>query len=725
MLLIRMTERNIPIFRRQKMKKIAILFLCFAFLFISCSKQADDKPSTVSSTNPFLEDWDTPFGVAPFDRIDEAHYMPAYMEAMKQHKAEIAGIIQNSEPPTFANTIEALDGSGALLSKVDYVFQNMALAHTNEKIQEIELEIAPLLAKHNDDINLDEGLFRRTKSVYEQKDSLDLTPEQSMLLEKTYKGFVRGGANLDEAKKARFREINEELSLLSVKFAKNVLDETNAFVMVLEEGDLAGLPQSVITAASEAAGEKGQAGKWAITLNKPSFIPFLQYSEKRDLREKVFKAFANLGNNDNAYDTKSIASRTAALRVERAQLLGYETHADYILEEYMAKNPANVYKLLHQIWEPALAKAKEEAQEFQAMIEKEGEDFSLQPWDWWYYAEKVKKAKYDLDDSALRPYFKLENVRQGAFDVAAKLWGITFHPLENMPVYHEDVRVMEVKDTDGSLIGILYMDYFPRESKQGGAWMYPFRKQRRKDGEDIRPVIVNVGNFTKPTADKPALISFDDALTLFHEFGHALHGLLSRCTYESLSGTDVATDFVELPSQIMENWASDPEVIKTYARHYETGEPIPDELIEKIKKAGTFNQGFTNVEYLASCFLDMDWHTLTEAREMDCAEFEKSSMEKIGLIPEIIPRWRSTYFGHIFAGGYSAGYYSYAWSEVLDADAFQAFKETSLFDRETALSFRKNILERGGTEDPMALYLRFRGSEPKIEPFLRREGLLK
>jgi len=707
------------------MKKIAILFLCFAFLFISCSKQADDKTSTVSSTNPFLEDWDTPFGVAPFDRIDEAHYMPAYMEAMKQHKAEIAGIIQNSEPPTFANTIEALDGSGALLSKVDYVFQNMALAHTNEKIQEIELEIAPLLAKHNDDINLDEGLFRRTKSVYEQKDSLDLTPEQSMLLEKTYKGFVRGGANLDEAKKARFREINEELSLLSVKFAKNVLDETNAFVMVLEEGDLAGLPQSVITAASEAAGEKGQAGKWAITLNKPSFIPFLQYSEKRDLREKVFKAFANLGNNDNAYDTKSIASRTAALRVERAQLLGYETHADYILEEYMAKNPANVYKLLHQIWEPALAKAKEEAQEFQAMIEKEGEDFSLQPWDWWYYAEKVKKAKYDLDDSALRPYFKLENVRQGAFDVAAKLWGITFHPLENMPVYHEDVRVMEVKDTDGSLIGILYMDYFPRESKQGGAWMYPFRKQRRKDGEDIRPVIVNVGNFTKPTADKPALISFDDALTLFHEFGHALHGLLSRCTYESLSGTDVATDFVELPSQIMENWASDPEVIKTYARHYETGEPIPDELIEKIKKAGTFNQGFANVEYLASCFLDMDWHTLTEAREMDCAEFEKSSMEKIGLIPEIIPRWRSTYFGHIFAGGYSAGYYSYAWSEVLDADAFQAFKETSLFDRETALSFRKNILERGGTEDPMALYLRFRGSEPKIEPFLRREGLLK
>lgn len=707
------------------MKKNAIFLLCFFLILASCSKQATEKPAEAAVQNPFFEDWDTPFGVAPFDRIEEAHYMPAYLEAMKQHKAEVAGIVQNSEQPTFANTIEALDGSGALLRKVDYVFQNMALAFTNEKIQEIELEVAPLLAQHNDDINLDEGLFQRTKSVYEQKDSLDLTPEQSMLLEKTYKGFVRGGANLDETKKARFRKINEELSLLSVRFAKNVLDETNAFAMVLEESDLAGLPQSVITAAAETAEEKGQAGKWVITLNKPSFIPFLQFSEKRDLREKVFKAFASLGDNDNEYDNKAIASKIAALRVERALLLGYETHADYILEENMAKNPANVYKLLNQVWEPALAKAKEEAQEFRAMIEKEGKDFPLQPWDWWYYAEKVKKAKYDLDDNALRPYFKLENVRQGAFDVATKLWGITFHPLENMPVYHEDVRVMEVKDADGSLIGILYVDYFPRESKQGGAWMYPFRKQRRTDGEDIRPVIVNVGNFTKPTADKPALISFDDALTLFHEFGHALHGLLSQCTYESLSGTDVATDFVELPSQIMENWASDPEVIKTYARHYETGEPIPDELIEKIKKAGTFNQGFANVEYLASCFLDMDWHTLTEVKEMDCAEFEKASMEKIGLIPEIVPRWRSTYFGHIFSSGYSAGYYSYAWSEVLDADAFQAFKETSLFDKETALSFRKNILERGGTEDPMILYLRFRGSEPKIEPFLKREGLLK
>ncbi|MEE8604828.1 MAG: M3 family metallopeptidase [Candidatus Aminicenantaceae bacterium] len=707
------------------MKKIAIILVCLGLIFTSCSKPAEEKPIEAATQNPFFEDWDTPFEVPPFDRIEEAHYMPAFLKAMEQHKAEIESIVQNSEPPSFSNTVEALDSSGASLTKVDFVFQNMAGAHTNEKIQQIEQEVAPLLAKHDDDINLNEELFQKTKSVYEQKGSLDLTPEQSMLLEKTYIGFIRGGANLSKEKKARFREINEEMSVLSVKFAKNVLDETNAFEMVLEEEDLAGLPQSVISAAAEAAEEKDHEGKWVITLHKPSFIPFLQYSDKRELREKVFNSFANIGNNNNEYDNKAFSSKTAALRVERAKLLGYDTHADYILEENMAKNPANVYKLLQQVWEPALAKAKREAQEFQAKIEKEGKDFQLQPWDWWYYAEKVKKAKYDLDDSALRPYFKLENVRQGAFDVATKLWGITFHYLEDMPIYHKDVRVMEIKDADGSHIGILYMDYFPRASKQGGAWMSPYRKQHRKDGKNIRPVIVNVGNFTKPTSDKPALISFDDALTLFHEFGHALHGLLTNCTYETLSGTDVATDFVELPSQIMENWASDPEVIRTYARHYETDEPIPDELIAKIKKAGTFNQGFANVEYLASCFLDMDWHTLknAEEEEKDCAAFEKASMEKLGLIPEIIPRWRSTYFEHIFANGYSSGYYSYLWSEVLDADAFQAFKETSLFDQKTAAAFRKNILEKGGTEDPMTLYLRFRGAAPKIDSFLKREGL--
>jgi peptidyl-dipeptidase Dcp len=708
-----------------KMYRTAIFFTCLALLLVSCSKQTEETYVETALANPFLEEWDTPFGVPPFERIKEEHYMSAFEEGMKQHKLEIEALVNNSDSPSFENTVEVLDRSGELLTKVRNVFDNLTIAHTNEQLQKIEAEVKPLLAKHNDDINLNEDLFRRIKAVYGQKDILDLTPEQSMLLEKTYKEFVRGGANLSEEKKARFREINEELSFLSVKFDKNVLDETNAFELVIDrEEDLAGLPQSVITAASEAAKERGYEGKWVITLHKPSFIPFLQYSEKRSLREKVFKAFASLCKNDNEFDNKKIVSRIASLRAERAQLLGYKTHADFILEENMAKNVDQVYSFLEQIWKPALAKAKEEARELQAMIEKEGNDFDLKPWDWWFYAEKVKKAKYDLDDSTLRPYFKLENVRRGVFEVANKLWGITFHELEDMPKYHQDVEVVEVRNADGSHIGILYVDYFPRASKQGGAWMNAYRKQSRRNGKDIRPVIVNVGNFTKPTADLPSLISFDHALTLFHEFGHALHGLLSDCTFEKLSGTDVPRDFVELPSQIMENWASAPEVIKSYARHYETGEPIPDELLEKIKKSSHFNQGFATVEYLASSFLDMEWHTLAEAKEMDCTEFESAAMEKIGLIPEIIPRWRSTYFGHIFAGGYASGYYSYIWAEVLDSDAFEAFKETSLFDRETAQSFRENILERGGTEDPMTLYLRFRGAEPKIEPLLKKRGLL-
>lgn len=708
-----------------KMVKTAIILTCLAMLFISCSKQTGETPLETAVANPFLEEWDTPFGVPPFEQIREEHYIPAFEEGMKQHKLEIEAIVNNSDSPSFANTVEALARSGELLTKVRNVFNNLTGAHTNEQLQKIEEEVKPLLAKHNDDINLNEDLFLRIKAVHRQKGALDLTTEQSMLLEKTYKEFVRGGANLNAEKKARFREINEELSVLSVKFDKNVLDETNAFELVIEkEEDLAGLPPSVITAASEAAKERGYEGRWVITLHKPSFIPFLQYSEKRNLREIVFKAFASLCNNDNEFDNKKIVSRISALRAERAHLLGYKTHADFILEENMAKNADQVYSFLEQIWKPALAKAKDEARELQAMIEKEGNDFRLQPWDWWFYAEKVRKDKYDLDDSTLRPYFKLENVRQGVFDVANKLWGITFHELEGMPKYHQDVEVVEVRDVDGSHIGILYVDYFPRASKQGGAWMNAYRKQSRRNGKDIRPVIVNVGNFTKPTADTPSLISFDHALTLFHEFGHALHGLLSDCNYEKLSGTDVPRDFVELPSQIMENWASAPEVIKSYARHYETGEPIPDELLEKIKKSSHFNQGFETVEYLASSFLDMEWHTLTQAREMECTEFESTAMEKIGLIPEIIPRWRSTYFGHIFAGGYSAGYYSYIWAEVLDSDAFEAFKETSLFDRETARSFRENILERGGTEEPMTLYLRFRGTEPRIEPLLKKRGLL-
>ena len=454
-------------------------------------------------------------------------------------------------------------------------------------------------------------------------------------------------------------------------------------------------------------------------------IPFLQYSPKRDLREKIFKAYINRANNGNEQDNKAVLSRIAALRVKRADLLGYKTHADFVLEENMAKTPAAVYELLDQVWTPSLVMAKKEAAKLQALADKEGATFKLEPWDWWYYAEKLKKAEYDLDDQVLKPYFQLENVRDGAFAVAGKLWGLQFTERTDIPKYHPDVRVFEVKEADGTHVGLLYTDYFPRASKRGGAWSSVFRSQSVRDGKKVTPVVYNVGNFSMPAGDAPSLLTFEEATTLFHEFGHALHELLSNCTYEATGGTNVPSDFVEVASQIMENWAGDPEVIKTYAKHYKTGEPIPDALVEKIKKAKLFNMGFDTVEYLAACYLDMDWHTLTEPKEQDAAAFEKASMDRIGLIPEIVVRYRSPYFSHIFAGGYSAGYYSYIWSEVLDADAFQAFKETSLFDQATAKSLRDNILSRGNTEDPMVLYKKFRGREPKVEALLKRRGLLK
>jgi peptidyl-dipeptidase Dcp len=672
--------------------------------------------------NPFFTDYDTSFKVPPFDQIQEEHYLPAYLEGMSRQQQEIETIVQASEPPTFENTIEALERSGALLTKVSDVFDNMTSAHTNDELQRLDKEIAPLLSAHFDDILMNSNLFERVEAVYAEKDDIDLTGEQKMLLEEYRKDFVRGGAKLAEAEKAELRKINEELAVLSIRFGENILKEDNAFELVIEtEGDLSGLPEAAIAGAAATAEDRGHKGKWVFTLHKPSMIPFLQYSEKRDFRERIFKAYINRGNNNNELDNKEVLAKMASLRAVRAGLLGYETHAHYILEENMAKNPDNVYDLLQQLWKPGLVMAKKEAKDLQALIQEEGKDFELRPWDWWFYAEKLRKAKYDLDDEQLRPYFKLENVREGAFAVANKLYGITFEERTDLPKYHEDVKVFEVKDSDGSHLGIYTADYFPRESKQGGAWMNSFRKQSRLDGE-VAPIICNVCNFSKPTGGKPALLSFEEASTLFHEFGHALHGLLSDCTYHKLSGTAVPRDFVEMPSQIMENWASEPEVLKMYARHYETGEPIPQELIDKIKQASKFNQGFTTVEYLSASFLDMDWHTLTEAGELDALDFESESLEKIGLIPEIVVRYRSPYFNHIFSGGYSSGYYSYIWAEVLDADAFQAFKETSLFDPETAGALRK-LLAAGGSEDPMALYKRFRGAEPKIEPLLEKRGL--
>ena len=700
------------------------LVLVLALGSFSCAKKKEPVPSAAGA-NPFFEEWTTPFGTPPFPEIQEAHYMPAFKEGMARQKQEIEAIIASSEPPTFANTVEALERTGELLTKVNNVFYALTDSHTNEELQKIEAEIAPILAKHRDDIILNDKLFQRVKAVWEGKEAFTLTPEQARLLERTYKEFVRNGAALDETQKAELRKINEELAVLTVKFGENVLKEDNGFMLVLEKPEeLVGLPPDVVTSAAEAAKAKGLEGKWVFTLHRPSCIPFFQYSSRRDLREKLFKAFINRGDNGNAFDNKAVLSRIAALRVKRAALLGYKTHADYVLEENMAKTPAGVYKLLDELWGPALAMAKKEAAALQALIDREGGDFKLAPWDWWYYAEKLKKEKYELDDEILRPYFELKAVRQGAFDVAGKLYGIRFEPRTDIPVYHPDVEVFEVKEADGTHIGILYTDYFPRPSKRGGAWSGSIREQSIRDGRRITPINFNVGNFTKPTAEKPSLITFEEAQTLFHEFGHALHDLLSNVTYESLSGTNVPRDFVELPSQIMENWAGDPEVIKTYARHFQTGEPIPQELVDKIKKAALFNQGFATVEYMAACYLDMDWHTLTEAVEQDAVAFENASLKKIGLIPEIIVRYRSPYFQHIFSGGYSAGYYSYIWSEVLDADAFQAFKETSLFDQATARSFRENILARGGSEDAMELYKRFRGREPKVEPLLKRKGFL-
>jgi peptidyl-dipeptidase Dcp len=675
--------------------------------------------------NPFLTEFNTPHGVPPFDQIKTEHYMPAFETGMEQHKSEIDAIIANPDPPTFENTIEAYEYSGETLRRARIVFSNMTSANTSPEIQQIARDSAPMISKHWDDIMLNPELFARVKDVYDRKEELDLDREQLRLLTETYKSFVRGGANLPADKQERFREINERLSVLTLQFGDNVLAENNTFELVLEsEEDLTGLPESFIATAADAASKAGYEGKWLITLHNPSALPFLQYSSRRDLREIVERAYINKGDNDNEYDNKEIIGEIVPLRLERANLLGYESHAHYVLEENMAQTPEGVYNLLNQLWRPALRNARAEARELQHMIDREGGGFRLQPWDWRYYAEKVRVDKYDLDEEMLRAYFPLDKAKDGVFGVIHNLWGLQFVERTDIPRYHEEVEVYEVLEADGSHIGILYLDFHPRASKRSGAWMNSFRKQSRTpEGEMIHPVITTVYNFSRPSGDTPALLTYDELTTFFHELGHALHGLLSDCRYNSLSGTAVPRDFVELPSQIMENWAAEPEVLKMFARHYQTGEVIPDDLIERIRQSAHFNQGFATTEYLAASFLDMDYHTLTNGQIDDVNVFEERSLNAIGLIPEIVSRYRSTYFQHIFSGGYSAGYYSYIWAEVLDADAFQAFKETSLFDRETAAAYRTHILERGGTEDPMMLYKNFRGREPVIQPLLNRRGL--
>ncbi len=695
------------------------------FALGGCSTDVTHETNPGSSTkeaNPLLVEWDTPFGVPPFERITEDHYLPAFQETIAYTRQEVEALAKDERPATFANTIEALDASGESLDRIESVFHNLRSADTNERLQEIARQVAPLTSALQDDILLNEKLFARVKAVWEQRDTLGLDAEQRRLVEETYKGFVRGGANLPAESKTRLRAINEELALLGLKFSDNLLKETNDYRLVIDkQDDLAGLPENTIAAAAEAAKQAGLEGKWVFTLHAPSIWPFLTYAENRELRRQIFTAYIERGNHGNEQDNKAVLLRIATLRAERAGLLGYSNHAHFVLEEQMAKTADQVYGLLNRLWTPALAVARKEAADLQAMVRQEGGDFPLAAWDWWYYAEKVKKARYNLDENELRPYFPLENVCRGAFDVAGKLYGLTFVERTDLPKYNAEVRCFEVKDADGSHLGVFLVDFHPRPSKRGGAWCSGYRSQYIKDGQDIRPIVVNVCNFTRPSGDTPALLRLEEAETLFHEFGHGLHSLLSQIRYKSLHR--VPRDFVELPSQIMEHWALDPQVLKMYARHWQTGEPIPDELIDRIKQAERFNQGFATVEYLAASFLDMDWHTLGSVKDMDAAGFEKASLEKIGLIPEIVTRYRSPYFQHIFAGGYSAGYYSYIWSEVLDTDAFQAFKEKGIFDPATARSFRTNILERGGTADAMEMFKVFRGREPSVEPLLEKRGL--
>jgi peptidyl-dipeptidase Dcp len=709
------------------MKKL-ILLMFPIIIFSACGEKSDK-----TGPNPFLSEYDTPFKVPPFAEITLEHIEPAMELGMEQQLAEVDAIVNNPEEPTFENTIAALDYTGRALKDVSYVYYNYTGVNNSPQLEEIAQRLAPKLSAHGDNISLNPGLFERVKQVYEKRDQLELNSEQMRLLTENYKSFIRSGAELPEEKKERFREINQKLATLSLQFGQNVLGEVNNFQLIIDkEEDLAGLPQSSKDAAAEAATAKGHEGKWMITLQNPSVMPFLANAQNRELRKVMQQAFVNRGNNNNEFNNKKIIGEIINLRLERANLLGYNSHAEFSLEETMAKNTENVFSFLNQIWNYALPIAKKEAAMMQDLIDKRGGDYKLEAWDWRYYAEQVRKEKYDLDEEEIRQYFELGTVRDGIFMVVERLWGLKFVQRDDIPVYHPDATAWEVLEADGSHRGILYMDMHPRESKRSGAWMSSYRSQyRTPEGEFIHPVITIVCNFTPPTANQPALLTYDEMSTFFHEFGHALHGLLSDVTYPGQAGTNVTRDFVELPSQVMENWAKDPLVMKEYALHYETGEPMPEELMKKIIESGHFNNGFETVEFVSSALLDMQYHTITEKYPDDMIDriaeiINERTIEKYKMMPEIAFRHGSTHFQHIFVWGYSAGYYSYLWSGVLDADAYEAFRDTGdIYDQKTAKLFRDNILSRGGTADPMELYVKFRGSEPKVEPLLRQRGLIK
>lgn len=675
--------------------------------------------------NPFFSNYDTPHGIPPFNKIKKSDYLPAFTYGIAENKREIDAITKVRSKPTFENTIVAMEKSGDFLNKVSNTFYGLTGSMSDDEMRAIAKEISPKLSALGDDIALNNALFQRVKTVYDMKDQLNLRVDQMRLLESTYKSFVRGGANLNDADKQTLRELNEKLSGLSLKFGENLLAETNNFEMVIDnKADLDGLPSDIIAAAAETAKARGHEGKWVFTTHRPSKNPFLTYSTNRKLRETIYKGYTMRGNNGNANDNQALASKMASLRYQKAQLLGYKTHAHFVLENATAKTPENVFKLLNKVWPAALERAKEEAADIQKMIDAEGGKFEVAAWDWWYYSEKIRKQRFDIDASETKPYFSLEATQQGVFYTAEKLWGVKFKERNDLPKYHEDVRTFEVTDRDGSYIGIFMVDHYVRESKRGGAWMSSFRKQYRMNGEDVTPIIYNVLNYPRPVGDQPTLLTFDQASTLFHEFGHAIQGLLSDGYYRSQTGTSLPRDYVEYPSQVMENWMTEPEVLANFAKHYKTGEVIPQELVEKIQASGKFNQGFGTTEYLAAALLDMSWHSLETAELQDANAFENNVVKEIGLIEQIAPRYRTGYYSHIFAGGYSAGYYGYIWSNIYDADTWLAFKENGIFDQKTANLFRKHVLESGGTDDPTVMYRRFRGQDPKVEPLLERRGLV-
>ena len=701
------------------MKKLLTLG-AIAMTMLACSKQESELPTTYS--------------IPAFDQIQLDNYIPAFEAAVNEQKAEVEAIVNNPEEPTFDNTIVALDRSGMTLDSISGIFFNVLEADGNDEMNAIAEKVYPMLSELSDGIILNDALFQRVKAVYDRREQLGLNPEQMRLVTETYKSFADNGANLPEDKKERLKEINLELSLLSLKFGNNVVAETNACKrFVKDEALLKGLPESAKAAAAEEAAAAGHPGEWLFTPKRTSFTPVLQYCENRELRKQLLLDYTTRANHNNEFDNKAVIIREMELRIEKANLFGYDNPADYILADCMAKNHQTVDAFLQSVWAPSLEAAKREAAELQKLLDEDlqngkcqmSNDKSLQPWDWWYYAEKLRKAKYALDEEEIKPYFELNNVRKGAFGVANKLYGLQFEQVYDMPVYNPEVEVFKVTEENGRLVGFLYTDYFPRAGKRPGAWMNNICTQYiDENGVDHRPVIINVGNFNKPTAGNPSLLSMDDVETLFHEFGHALHGLLSKAHYRKLSGTNTPRDFVELPSQFMENYCYEPEVLKTYAFHYQTGEIIPDELIEKINNAGKFNQGFVTTELLSASILDMDFHELTTAEGLDVNAFEKASLEKMGMIDEIIVRYRPTFYNHIFTTGYEAGYYSYTWAAVLDADAFAAFKETgNLFDKATAKRFR-HLLEQGGTRDAQELYLEFRGKEADPQNLLRRKGFI-